>query len=744
LFLTISGGVVYWQTPGLKGQKWLIDSIDVPFQYCFDLKDNRGAFAVYNHHIKDEHYVSVNCGVLGKDDRGRSDAPYRFHAILPWATYKELGADAFALARWAFSKEVLGRRYGNTKGEEEGELFSPQVYKNFPPELEVDRRPDMTFLKKHLADQQQLAFFLGALIAEVAPPLRFRDEEHASQWSTYDPWSERIPTKGERLLEELYLCLPYETRSWCNISTGWKQCDFKFHLALDSESSDNAAVALKLAVDALDENARSKAQAVVERYVNPLFQAIKEENVQSINQLRRAFTIKSIAWQPEKPKQHEPKKQPPVGDNNSWVALAKQPFVIGAMVVMLVIGFGTASLFSPKGDNFDKETAELERLKGELNSAEETKGSLQKQLRQAQAKIESLNGEITSLKQERATTADNTGGDKTEPDPIKTYEKNLRHQLSVCEQTKQNLVQQCQTEKDKLAQEVKNKTQEYSRLDTDYNKLNGQLSQCQTEKDNLAQEVKEKTQKYSDLDTDYNKLNGQFIQCQTEMDTNAQNLEQCQNEIDANAQNLEQCQNEIDANAQKTEKMPEPQSLSQDIKPKIAINEIAWMGTTTHYNDEWIELYNYGNSPINLEGWKLIVYKNDGEWKKWETSFSGKIGDGQFRILRMAGRHDRVSLYHWKGKTFFNGVLWNEGTQPNKVSLQLKYKEQVIDQVDQWYAGNVGTTDHYSTMERKKPKVAGNNRSNWCTASGYNYNWQAKNKLYDTGTPGTQNTCAEE
>jgi len=423
LFLTISGGVVYWQTPGLKEQKWLIDSIDVPFQYCFDLKDNRGAFAVFNHPIKDEHYVSVNCGVLGKDDRGRSDAPYRFHAILPWAIYKDkLGADAFALARWAFSKEVLSRRYGNTKGEEEGELFSPQVYNNLPPKAE--RRPDVVFLKKHLADQQQLGVFLGALIAGVAPPLRFRDEGHASQWSTYDPWSERILTNGERLLEELYLCLPYETRSGCNISTGWKQCDFKFHLALDNESSDNAAVALKRVVDALDENARSKAQVVVEQYVNPLFQAIEKENDQSINQLRRYFTLKSIAWKPEKTKQHEPKKLSCVGDvpnspNNGWLALAKHPFVIGAMVVMLVIGFGIARLFPSKSYYLENVTAKLEKLQSDNKDLTIKFEGVEGQLNLVKDKFgigkdKSFREEILNLKQllEKAKNLNNTTNDK--------------------------------------------------------------------------------------------------------------------------------------------------------------------------------------------------------------------------------------------------------------------------------------------------------------------------------------------
>ncbi|OAD22339.1 phospholipase D/competence protein ComEA helix-hairpin-helix domain protein [Candidatus Thiomargarita nelsonii] len=211
-------------------------------------------------------------------------------------------------------------------------------------------------------------------------------------------------------------------------------------------------------------------------------------------------------------------------------------------------------------------------------------------------------------------------------------------------------------------------------------------------------------------------------------------------------QYLNQCQTDKGKLAQQLKQL-RTQLASQESNTTIAINEIAWMGTTTHYNDEWIELYNYGNSPINLEGWKLIVYKNEGGWKKWETPLSGQIKGGQFLILRKVDNQKRVSLKRWNGKTFFNGELRNEGIQQKKVSLQLMYKEQVIDQVDRWYAGSTNKNEkprHYSTMARKKPTVAGNNPSNWCTASGSHYNWQDENKPYDTGTPGTQNTCAEE
>src|SRR5690606_37693753 len=39
----------------------------------------------------------------------------------------------------------------------------------------------------------------------------------------------------------------------------------------------------------------------------------------------------------------------------------------------------------------------------------------------------------------------------------------------------------------------------------------------------------------------------------------------------------------------------------------VLINEIAWMGTTVSVNDEWIELYNDGPDPIDLNGWSLVT-----------------------------------------------------------------------------------------------------------------------------------------
>jgi len=73
--------------------------------------------------------------------------------------------------------------------------------------------------------------------------------------------------------------------------------------------------------------------------------------------------------------------------------------------------------------------------------------------------------------------------------------------------------------------------------------------------------------------------------------------------------------------------IPKQEQLKQECilsnaNPKrsnILINEVAWMGTKSSANDEWIELKNIGNSSINIKGWVLndkdkqisVIFKED-------------------------------------------------------------------------------------------------------------------------------------
>ncbi|MBI5933933.1 MAG: lamin tail domain-containing protein [Chloroflexi bacterium] len=44
----------------------------------------------------------------------------------------------------------------------------------------------------------------------------------------------------------------------------------------------------------------------------------------------------------------------------------------------------------------------------------------------------------------------------------------------------------------------------------------------------------------------------------------------------------------------------------------VVISEVAWAGTNSSSYDEWIELYNTGFQPVNLDGWRLVSFRWDG------------------------------------------------------------------------------------------------------------------------------------
>lgn len=59
----------------------------------------------------------------------------------------------------------------------------------------------------------------------------------------------------------------------------------------------------------------------------------------------------------------------------------------------------------------------------------------------------------------------------------------------------------------------------------------------------------------------------------------------------------------------------------------VVINEVAWMGTVDSYTNEWIELYNNGQSAVDLNGWIFSI-----EGKK-DISLSGSIAVGSFYLI---------------------------------------------------------------------------------------------------------------
>lgn len=134
------------------------------------------------------------------------------------------------------------------------------------------------------------------------------------------------------------------------------------------------------------------------------------------------------------------------------------------------------------------------------------------------------------------------------------------------------------------------------------------------------------------------------------------------------------------------------------------INEIAWMGTSVSYNDEWIELYNNTSSSLNIDGWLLKAA--DGTPK---INLGGMIPASGFYLLE---RTDDNTIPGIMADKIYSGALGNSG---EKLELYDNFGNLIdaIDSLSGWFVGDNSTKQ---TMERINPKVSGNDVSNWQTS----------------------------
>jgi phosphatidylserine/phosphatidylglycerophosphate/cardiolipin synthase-like enzyme len=132
------------------------------------------------------------------------------------------------------------------------------------------------------------------------------------------------------------------------------------------------------------------------------------------------------------------------------------------------------------------------------------------------------------------------------------------------------------------------------------------------------------------------------------------------------------------------------------------INEVAWMGTTASYNDEWIELYNVSSSSLSLDGW--VLEAQDGSPS---IPLSGSVAAHDYFLL------ERTSDSTISGVTadqIYTGSLGNS----NEVLYLKDASGAIVDEVDSWYAGDNATK---ATMERSDSAAAGTSAASWGTAT---------------------------
>jgi len=120
----------------------------------------------------------------------------------------------------------------------------------------------------------------------------------------------------------------------------------------------------------------------------------------------------------------------------------------------------------------------------------------------------------------------------------------------------------------------------------------------------------------------------------------------------------------------------------------IVINEIAWMGSATSANDEWIELYNSSPENIKIDGW-ILKTTDDGI----KINLKGEIPAMEFFLLE---RTDDTSVPNVKADLIYQGALSNNG----EILRLIDSNNNIIDEVNCSAGWLSGDNKAKQTMER--------------------------------------------
>lgn len=140
-----------------------------------------------------------------------------------------------------------------------------------------------------------------------------------------------------------------------------------------------------------------------------------------------------------------------------------------------------------------------------------------------------------------------------------------------------------------------------------------------------------------------------------------------------------------------------PSTSSMD----VVVSEIAWMGTITSANDEWIELYNNTDADVSLAGWCLVT--GDGSPA---VALQGTAPAGGHVLLERTNDDSAPPL----ADLTYTGNLDNDG----EVITLTDAASTVVDVVGQpgegWFAGDNGNKE---TMVRSALTATGAVSTSW-------------------------------
>jgi len=162
----------------------------------------------------------------------------------------------------------------------------------------------------------------------------------------------------------------------------------------------------------------------------------------------------------------------------------------------------------------------------------------------------------------------------------------------------------------------------------------------------------------------------------------------------------------------------------------ILINEIAWAGTAASSSDEWIELYNPGETPVSLEGWHLTA--EDGAP---DIALSGSIAAGGYFLLE---RTDDSTVSDIPADEIYSGSLSNSGEVLKLLAPDGTIADTANRSSTGWAAGSA--SPDYASMERRG--VMEDSPDAWMTNNGTHINGKDADGNPIRGTPRQPNWAA--
>ncbi len=178
------------------------------------------------------------------------------------------------------------------------------------------------------------------------------------------------------------------------------------------------------------------------------------------------------------------------------------------------------------------------------------------------------------------------------------------------------------------------------------------------------------------------------------------------------------------------------------VSQRVVINEVAWAGTAASPHDEWIELHNISDEPVDLTGWTLVfgevtIHLGDVDGATVEVR-NVTIEPNGFFLLE---RSDDNTVFDIEAALIYKGTLSNKGMTLRLFNADGVEEDTANSGQEGWVAGiAIGDDLRYASMERIDP-LGPDIPANWRTNDGVIRSGLDADEEAINGTPGMKNSA---